>query len=226
LLPDIIISDIMMEGLNGIDLCKAVKDNQALSHIPVILLTGTSSEELKLTGVKGGADDYIMKPFDKELLLARVGNLLKSKNSLQRYFYNEITLSNQDAKISDEYRLLLEKCIELVEEHLDDEQFNSKKMAQQMGMSYSSLTKKVKTISGQSLNSFIRFVRLRKAARLFIDSAHNVNEVASLVGIFDARYFREQFSRQFGMNPSDFIKKYRKPFANKFTINKNYLKGK
>lgn len=225
LLPDIIISDIMMAGTSGIDLCKAVKNNPALSHIPVILLTGTSSEDLKLKGVQDGADDYIMKPFDKELLLARVNNLLKNRNSLQRYFYNEITLNSQDAKISDQYRLLLEQCIDAVEDHLEDEQFNSKKLAQQMGMSYSSLTKKMKAISGQSLNSFIRFVRLRKAARLFIDSNSNVNEVASIVGIFDARYFREQFSRQFGMNPSEFIKKYRKPFANRFTVNKDLLKG-
>lgn len=92
-----------------------------------------------------------------------------------------------------------------------------------MGMSYSAITKRVKAVSGQSLNSFIRFIRLRKAARLFIDSNNNVNEVAAIVGIFDARYFREQFSRQFGMNPSEFIKKYRKPFANKFTVNKDIL---
>ena len=209
--------------MNGIDMCRSIKENPALSHIPVILLTGTSSEALKLQGVKEGADDYIVKPFDKELLLARVSNLLKNRNSLQRYFYNEITLNNQDAKIPEQYRQFLEKCIEVVEEHLDDEAFNSKKLATALGMSYSSITKKIKAVSGQSLNNFIRFIRLRKAARLFIDTTYNVTEVATTVGIFDARYFREQFSKQFGMNPSDFIKKYRKPFANKYTVNKGVL---
>lgn len=223
LFPDIIISDIMMEDLNGIDLCKSIKENPSLSHIPVVLLTGTSSEDLKLQGVQGGADDYIMKPFDKELLIARVSNLLKARNSLQRYFYNEITLSNQDSKISEQFRQFLDKCIEVIEQDLDDEKFNGKKLAQQLGISYSSMTKRVKAISGQSLNSFIRFVRLRKAARLFIDTNYNVNEVAGIVGIFDNRYFREQFSKQFNMNPSDFIKKYRKPFANKYTVNKDVL---
>ncbi|HMR82522.1 MAG TPA: AraC family transcriptional regulator, partial [Niabella sp.] len=142
-------------------------------------------------------------------------------------FYNEITLSNQDAKIPEDYRQFLEKCIEVVEHYIDDEEFSSKKMAAEMGVSYSSLTKKVKMVSGQSLNAFIRFVRLRKAARLFIDTNYNVNEVAATVGIYDAKYFREQFSKQFGRNPSDFIKKYRKPFSNKFTVNKDILrKGK
>jgi len=223
LLPDIIISDIVMERKSGIELCTAVKENPAWNHIPVILLTGTSSETLKLQGVQQGADDYITKPFDKELLLARVGSLLKNKNNLQRYFYNEITLANQDAKIPEKYREFLEQCIQIVEEHLDDDAFNGKQLATILGMSYSSITKKVKTVSGQSLNSFIRFLRLRKAARLFIDTNYNVNEVATMAGIYDPRYFREQFSKQFGMNPSAFVKKYRKPFANKFTINKDIL---
>lgn len=223
LLPDIIISDIVMEEVSGIDLCKAVKGNPALNHIPVILLTGTSNDALKLQGVQQGADDYITKPFDKELLLARVDSLLKNKNNLQRYFYNEITLASQDTKIPEKYREFLEKCIQIVEAHLEDEEFNSKKLAQELGASYSSVTKKVKAMSGQSLNSFVRFLRLRKAARLFIDTNYNVNEVAATVGIYDSRYFREQFSKQFGMNPSIFIKKYRKPFANKFTVNKDIL---
>ena len=227
LMPDIIVSDIMMEGISGIELCKMIKENPVLNHIPVILITGTSDEAIRLQGIKGGADDYITKPFDKELLLARLSNLLKARNNLQRYFYNEITLSNQDAKIPEDYRQFLEKCIEVVEHYIDDEEFSSKKMAAEMGVSYSSLTKKVKMVSGQSLNAFIRFVRLRKAARLFIDTNYNVNEVAATVGIYDAKYFREQFSKQFGRNPSDFIKKYRKPFSNKFTVNKDILrKGK
>lgn len=221
--PDIIISDIMMGHTNGINLCSQIKQNPALGHIPVILLTGTTNETIQLEGVREGADDYIMKPFDKDLLLARVENLLKNRNNIQRYFYNEITLHNQDTRIPEQYRQFLETCIKVVEDHLDDEQFSSRKLASELGMSYSSITKKVKTVSGQSLNSFIRFIRLRKAARLFIDTNYNVNEVANLVGIYDARYFREQFSRQFNMNPSDFIKKYRNSFSNKFTINRDIL---
>lgn len=220
-LPDIIISDIKMPGMDGIDLCKAVKEDPALSHIPVILLTSDSSAETKLEGIEGGADDYITKPFDNEMLAARVNNLLKSRNSLQKYFYNEITLNKSEFRISEEYKEFLDKCISIVEAHLDDEKFNVKTFSSEIGMSHSNLYKKVKAISGQSLSTFIRFIRLRKAAELFINTPYNVNEIAFQVGINHAKYFREQFHKLFNMNPSDYIKKYRKSFSSKYNLNKD-----
>jgi signal transduction histidine kinase/DNA-binding response OmpR family regulator len=218
-LPDLIISDIHMQPMNGIDLCKAVKQNEQLSHIPVILLTGAVSDELKLQGVEGGADDYITKPFEKELLLARVANLQKSRENLQKYFFNEITLNKQDQKISEEYKEFLERCIKIVEAHLEDDEFTILQLASEMGKSYSSVYKKIRTISGQSLKGFVRFIRLRKAAGLFINTNYNVSEVAFQVGIYDAKFFREQFNKLFGMNPSEYIKKYRKPFQGQYSIN-------
>lgn len=217
--PDIIISDINMQGISGIDLCKNIKDDPSLSHIPVILLTGSSSAATKLEGVEGGADDFITKPFDKELLEARVANLLKNRNNLQKYFYNEVTLQTNSLKISPEYKEFLERCIAIVEQHLDDSNFSIKVLASELGMSHSNLYKKVKSISGQSVNAFIRFIRLRKAAEFFINTNHNVNETASEVGFNDIKYFREQFSKLFGMNPSEYIKKYRKVFGKTFSIN-------
>jgi len=223
--PDIIISDIKMQGLNGIDLCKAIKEDPSLNHIPVILLTGSSSAELKLEGVEGGADDYITKPFEKELLVARVAGLMKNRSNLQRYFYNEITLNHGNLKISADYKEFLEKCIIIVEKHLENQDFTIKTLAAEIGISHSVVYKKIKAISGQSINGFIRFIRLRKAARLFIDTTCNVNEVATMVGIYDAKYFREHFNKVFGLNPSDYIKKYRKPFAGKFSVNKEGMHG-
>ncbi|MEO5683648.1 MAG: two-component regulator propeller domain-containing protein [Chitinophagaceae bacterium] len=219
--PDIIITDIKMEGMNGIELCKAIKINPSLNHIPVILLTGTSSADTKLEGVEGGADDYITKPFEKELLVARVTNLLKSRSNLQKYFFNEITLNKNSLKISAEYKEFLEKCISIVEQHLDDDVFTIRQLAAEIGMSHSTVYKKIRTISGQSLNSFIRFIRLRKAAELFINTNQNVNEVAFRVGINDARYFREQFNKLFGMNPSEYIKKFRRPFDNQYSLDRD-----
>jgi signal transduction histidine kinase/ligand-binding sensor domain-containing protein/DNA-binding response OmpR family regulator len=219
--PDIIISDIKMEDGDGIDFCKKIKTHASLSHIPVILLTGTHSSELKLEGVEGGADDYITKPFDKELLMARVANLQKSRASLQKYFFNEITLNKQDQKISEEYKQFLEKCIAIVEAHLEDDDFSVAKLAVEMGQSYSSVYKKIRMISGQSLKGFVRFIRLRKAAELLINTNYNVSEVAFQVGIYDAKFFREQFNKLFGMNPSEYIKKYRKPFQGQYSINPN-----
>jgi DNA-binding response OmpR family regulator len=223
-IPDIIISDVNMQGISGIDLCKTLKEDPALNHIPVILLTGSSSAETKLQGVEGGADDYITKPFEKELLVARVVNLLKNMNNLQKYFYNEVTLQKNPLKISTEYKEFLERCIAIVERHIDDENFNVKILASELGISHSNLYKKVKSLSGQSVNGFIRFIRLRKAAELLINTHSNVNEAAAEVGFNDTRYFRQQFSLLFGMNPSDYIKKYRKVFGKSFTLNEDGYK--
>lgn len=222
-LPDLIISDIHMQGMSGIDLCRHIKENEALNHIPVILLTASSSDELKLQCVEGGADDYIRKPFDNQLLIARISNLLKSRNNLQKYFYNEITLHKSNLKISPEYKEFLEKCISVVENHLEDENFTVKTLLSEMGMSHSNLFRKVKSVSGLSVNVFIRFIRLRKAADLFITTDHNVNETAFMVGIRDVKYFREQFNKLFKMNPSEYIKKYRKVYRNQFSVNKDSI---
>jgi ligand-binding sensor domain-containing protein/signal transduction histidine kinase/DNA-binding response OmpR family regulator len=224
--PDIIISDVVMPGLSGIELCSKVKEDPSLNHIPVILLTASSSSEIKLKGIECGADDYITKPFEKEMLVARVNSILKSRNELQRYFYNEVTLQENTLKISAEYKEFLNKCIDIVEQHLDNEEFGIKLLASEMGMSHSNLYKKMKYVSGQSLNGFIRFIRLRKAAGLFINTENNVNEVAYQVGISDIKYFREQFCKLFGMNPSAYIKKYRKPFSKNFTVNEKAIKPK
>jgi signal transduction histidine kinase/DNA-binding response OmpR family regulator len=222
-LPDLIISDVYMQDMNGIELCKQIKENDALSHIPVILLTASSSDELKLQGVEGGADDYISKPFDNNLLLARVTNLLKSRNNLQKYFYNEITLNKGNQRISHEYKIFLEKCIAIVENHLDDDDFSVKTLLKEMGMSHSNLFRKVKSVSGQSVNVFIRFIRLRKAAEMFINTNYNVNETALMVGINDIRYFREQFNKLFGMNPSEYIKKYRKVHGKQYMVDRDSI---
>jgi signal transduction histidine kinase/ligand-binding sensor domain-containing protein/DNA-binding response OmpR family regulator len=218
-MPDIIISDVNMQGMSGIDLCKVIKNTSALSHIPVILLTGSSSSQTKLEGVEGGADDYITKPFEKELLVARVASILKSRTTLQKYFYNEVTLQKNPLKISEEYKNFLERCISVVEHHLDDDQFTIKIFASEIGMSHSNLYKRVKAISGQSVNAFIRFIRLRKAAEILINTNSNINETALQVGFNDAKYFREQFSKLFGMKPSEYVKKYRKVFGKSFNLN-------
>lgn len=223
--PDIIISDILMQGMSGLELCSKIKSNSALNHIPVILFTASSSEDIKLQGLEGGADDYITKPFEKEILIARVQNILKSRNNLQRYFYNEITLKPNNLKISEEYSHFLTVCIAIIEENLDDPAFNIQVFARIMGMSHSNLYKKVKAISGRSVNDFMRFIRLRKVAQLLIDTDCNVIEAASQVGFNDMKHFREQFNKLFGMNPSDYIKRYRQPFHKHVSLNEKIIKS-
>ena len=224
--PDLVISDIRMDVMDGIELCKKIKQEQSLNHIPVILLTGSSKDEVELQSIEGGADAYITKPFDKDILLAKVENLFKSRSELQKYFFNEVTLQKNTLKISPEYKEFLDKCIVIVEEYLDDDQFTIKKLAHEIGMSHSYLYKKIRLMSGQSVAGFIRYIRLRKAAELMIKANSNVNEAALQVGISDVKYFRRQFNQLFGMNPSEYIKKYRDPFNKAYQISSRVLKEK
>lgn len=218
-LPDIVISDVNMDGLNGIDFCKAIKDDSALSHIPVILLTADPSAAVKLKGIEVGAYDFISKPFDKELFTAKINSIIKNRTNLQSYFYNEITLKSDVHKVSQEDKGFLQKCITIIEENLMEENFNVKILASVLGMSHSNLYKKIKATSGQSINGFIRFIRLRKAAELLINTNLNINEAAFRVGINDIKYFREQFQKLFKLTPSEFIKKHRKSFHKYYNIN-------
>jgi signal transduction histidine kinase/ligand-binding sensor domain-containing protein/CheY-like chemotaxis protein len=216
--PDLIISDVVMKELNGVELCRRVKENQDLTHIPVILLTSASSDEVKLSGIQCGADDYIIKPFDKSFLVARIGNIFKARNTLQQYFLETITLQKVTPKVSAEYKDFLQRCIEVVEEYIDKDDFSIKILAREIGMSHSGLYKKIKMISGLSAASFIRFIRLRRAAVLMLTKNVKINEAAFQVGITDAKYFREQFRKLFGMNPSDYIKHYRHSFENDLNL--------
>lgn len=220
-LPDIVISDVNMDGMNGIDFCKALKDEPSLSHIPVILLTADPSPEIKLRGIEVGAYDFIAKPFDKELFTAKINGIIKNRTNLQSYFYNEITLKSDTNKVSQEDRTFLQKCITNIEDNLAESEFNVKTLASDLGMSHSNLYKKIKSTSGLSINSFIRFIRLRKAAELLINTNLNINEAAFRVGINDIKYFREQFQKQFKLTPSEFVKKHRRSFHKHYNINTN-----
>lgn len=220
-LPDIIVSDIRMQGISGIDVCRTLKANPASSHIPIVLLTGTLAPDLELQGVEGGADLYLTKPFNKELLQAKVANLLQSRTNFRTALFNEITHNDSPRKISAADKEFLDKCVSIIEKHLDEEDFAVKDLATQMGISHSSLYKRVKTLYGQSLNAFIRQVRLRNAAILCINSEYNVNEIASRVGIIDRTHFREQFQKVYGMTAAEYIRKYRKPLSSQYSIKKN-----
>jgi len=222
-LPDLIITDITMQEMSGIDLCRILKTDPAVSHIPIVMLTASNSPESKLQAIELGADDYFNKPFDKDLLVARIASLLKNRTVLQNYFYNEVTFQRNDVKVSEEYKVFLESCIAIVEEHLEDTAFSVQTLASAIGMSHSKLYKKVKSISGLTVSAFIRYIRLRKAAELFINSDMNINETAFQVGFNNVKYFQKQFFKLFGINPSEYIKKYRKSFAKGYRINKTAL---
>jgi len=218
LLPDIVLSDISMGGMSGLELCKKIKENSNSSHILVVLLTATTNSEIHLQGITDGADDYMTKPFDDDILMAKVEALLRNRSQLKNYYLDSITLSANKHKVPLAYRDFLNKCIEVIEQNIGNEKFSTRKFATEMGMSHTKLFTKVKEISGHSLNSFIRSVRIRRAAVLMLTEDILISHAASQVGMEDVKYFREQFVKLYGMTPSDFIKKYRKSFNSELNI--------
>ena len=211
-MPDLVISDITMEEMDGLELCRKIKESNDLSHIPVILLTASKNPEIHLQGINEGADDYITKPFDDDILVARVESLLKNRSNLRTYFLNSITLKENTQKVPTEYQEMLKRCIDVVEANIHKKDFTIKNFALEMGMSHRTLYTKIKIISGQTLNAFIRSLRIRRAAMLMLTEEMNIAQASAEVGFEDPKYFRQQFVKLFGMTPSEYIKKYKNSF--------------
>jgi signal transduction histidine kinase/ligand-binding sensor domain-containing protein/DNA-binding response OmpR family regulator len=217
-MPDLVISDITMDSMDGLELCRKIKEDNALSHIPVILLTASKNPETHLQGISDGADDYITKPFDDDILMARVESLLKNRSMLRKYFLDSITLQENNQKVPVEYQEILKKCIDIVEANIHKRDFTIKNFALEMGMSHRTLYTKIKIISGQTLNAFIRSVRIRRAAMLMLTEDINITQASAEVGFEDPKYFRQQFVKLFGMTPSEYIKKYKSSFNSDLNV--------
>lgn len=223
--PDLIISDVVMGDMNGVAFCKHIKSDDELKHIPVILLTGGTSEDVKLKGAEVGADDYITKPFDNDYLLARINGILTRRDSVQNYLLNSVTKNVASPKLSDEDKKLIDKIVEIIDANLDVENFNVKDLAIELGMSHSLVYKKIKKITGKSVSEFTRNVRLRKVATLLITTDLQISQAASMAGFGDIKYFRKQFQQFYEMNPSDFKKKYQNVKDNKYILNESFWKS-
>lgn len=217
-MPDLVLSDIAMDVMDGLELCRKIKENSSLSHIPVILLTASKNPETHLQGISDGADDYITKPFDDDLLFARVESLLKSRSNLRTYFLDSITLRENTQKVPAEYQEILKKCIDIIEANIHKRDFTIKNFAAEMGMSHRTLYTKIKIISGQTLNAFIRSIRIRRAAMLMLTENMNIAQASVEVGFEDPKYFRQQFVKLFGMTPSEYIKKHKNSFNSDLNI--------
>jgi len=217
-MPDIVISDIAMEVMDGLELCKRIKESDDLSHIPVVLLTATNNPETHLQGITDGADDYITKPFDDDLLVARVDTLLRNRGNLRKYFLDSITLRENVQKVPAEYQDFLKKCIDIIEVNMGNRDFSIKNFALEMGMSHRTLYTKIKIISGETLNAFIRSIRLRRAAMILLNENVNISQASAEVGFEDQKYFRQQFVKLFGMTPSLYVKKYKDSFNKDLNI--------
>lgn len=204
---DLIISDVMMPNMDGMEFCKKIKQDLATSHIPVILLTARTSIKTQKIGYHTGADVYITKPFEADLLIAQVGNLLNSRKKLIEKFRKEIILSPQELNIKSPDEIFLNDAVFIVENNLDNPNFSSSELTSKMNMSQSVFYRKIKALTGMPISGFIRSIRLKKAAQLLEQTSLGVSIIAYDVGFSDLKYFRKCFKDQFGSTPSQFRKK-------------------
>lgn len=201
---DLIISDIMMPIMNGLDLCERIKTDIVTSHIPVILLTAKSSEVHRQQGYKLGADTYITKPFDSDILEVRVSNLIKSKENLILKYKKDEILKPKELTITSVDELFLQKAIDIVEANLSNHDFTVTNFISEMNMSRSVIYRKLKALTDQSLIEFIRTIKLKRAGQLILKSQLNISEIAFDLGFNDLKYFRKSFKKLFNELPSEY----------------------
>ena len=203
-LPDLIVSDLMMPGLDGLELCERLKTDERTSHIPVVLLTALGSEASRLAGLELGADDYLTKPFRPAELLARVRNLIAGRRQLRQRFGREMTLQPRDIALTSADERFLTRALAVVETHLADPDFSAERFADDMAVSRMQLHRKLKALTDQSATGFVRTLRLRRAAQLLGAGAMNVAEAADATGFGNLSHFARHFRELHGVLPSSF----------------------
>ena len=210
--PDLVISDIMMPVMDGIQLCKNMKKDIRTSHIPVVLLTAKGGLQDQSEGYDAGADSYLTKPFSGSLLKSRLKNILESrKKTSAEYtskFKDKQTFFNESINQLD--KDFLEKLTSVIEEYLEDEEMNISQIASELNMSHSTLYRKIKALTNLTANEYIRKVRINMAEKLLLTNQYTISEIMYRIGINSSSYFRQCFKDEFGMNPSEYLQKLKK----------------
>ena len=202
--PDIIISDIIMPVIQGDELCRILKSSVETSHIPVILLTALSERENIILGLEAGANDYIIKPFDLSVLRVRLRNILQNRQHLRDTVLSSDIPANEVDYSSQLDKEFLDNAMAAIDANMGNLEFSITDFCRTLGMSRTSVYNKIKTLTGQGPNDFIRIVRLNKSKELLLSHKYSIAEVASMVGFSDPKYFSTCFKKQFGMSPSKF----------------------
>jgi len=211
--PDMIVSDIMMPEMNGIELSKKLKKDPRTALIPLILLTARAEEEQQLEGFETGANDYITKPFNFEILLARIHNLLAGKKQRHKAEPPKVDISPAEAQVVSVDDKLIKEAIAIVEENMSNADFSVEQLSHLLYVSRVTLYKKMITLTGKTPIEFIRAIRLKRAARLLEKAKITVAEAAYEVGFNNPKYFTKYFKEEFGMLPSEYARQNReKPF--------------
>ncbi|GHT16047.1 hybrid sensor histidine kinase/response regulator [Bacteroidia bacterium] len=207
-LPDIILCDVMMPKMDGYAFCRLIKGDVRTSHIPIILLTAKSSDENKYKGIEAGADDYISKPFNIDMLTLKIAKIVEKQRNIQSHFKKKIDLSPSEIEITSLDEKFIKKAIAVVEENIDNPDFLVEDLCKEMAMSRVYFYKKLLSLTDKTPSELIRFIRIKRAASLLEKSQLNVNEVALQVGFNDPKYFRKYFKEEFGVTPNEYKKKF------------------
>ncbi|MEQ9375285.1 MAG: two-component regulator propeller domain-containing protein [Imperialibacter sp.] len=204
--PNLVISDLMMPVMDGIALCNALRQTEATSHIPIILLTARTSEVYKIEGLETGADDYITKPFNSKVLALKVRNLLDGRKKLMEMFADNKTLTLEPTSITVTSRdeIFINQALKSVESNISNTNYSVDDLCKDVGMSKATLFRKLKALTGQSANEVIRTIRLKRAAQILAEGDFSISEVAYMVGFNDPKYFRNCFKKVFSQSPSEY----------------------
>ncbi|MEL7163754.1 MAG: response regulator, partial [Bacteroidota bacterium] len=202
--PDVIVSDVSMPKVDGLEFCRRLKADFDTSHIPVVLLTARTREEDKIAGFETGADAYVEKPFSWNLLRSRVGALLLQRERLRTSFRAADVPDTAELDIASVDEQFLQATIAAVEDRLDETELSAERLARAVGVSRIQLYRKLKALTGQTVNQFIRAIRLRKAAALLKTEQLTVSEVAYQTGFSAPNHFSTYFKKHFGVSPTKF----------------------
>ena len=205
-LPDLIITDIVMPGMTGIELCDKIKTNINTSHTPVLILTARDMLSYEIEGYATGADAYVTKPFSLKLLRTRIKNLILSRRCMKEMFRTQLILEPSEITVSTSDERLLSKCLEVVEMNMHNPEFGVNELGREVGISRPQLYRKIKSLTGLSAVQFIRSIRLKRAAQILAKDNSSVSEVMYSVGINNLSYFSKIFKEEFGYLPKQFKK--------------------
>ena len=206
---DLVVSDVTMPKMNGLELCRRVKTDLRWSHIPVILLTGITGEQAEVEGLKLGADDYITKPFNAEMLRLRVKKLIEVKENRQKQFKEKADVLPSEITITSVDEEFIQKAMKICEEHISDADFSVEVLGQELDMSRTYLYRKLMNITGKGPAEFIRIIRMKRAKQYLEQDNMQIAEVSTAVGYSTPKRFTENFKIEYGMSPSEYIKKFR-----------------
>lgn len=210
-LPDIIISDLMMPRMNGKEFCEHIKSDSLTRHIPVLLLTASDSDVTHIESLTAGADDYILKPFHRDILIAKVKTVLHNKDLQMKYFREQMfSISADGVSSSSPEAEFLEKATQVVKAHVDDSEFTADVFASEMAISRVQLFRKFKAVAASSPSEFVKQYRLSYAGQLLAAGNVTVADVAYACGFTDPKYFSSCFSAKYGMSPSQYAKANKK----------------